>query len=466
MATPIIASELIPVQPEAPRLVTPLPGPKASAIVERDRRVLSPSYTRDYPFVMERAIGLVAEDPDGNRFLDLNAGIAVCSTGHGHPRVVRAIHEQVDRFLHMSGTDFYYEPEVALAERLAAVAPWRGPSRVLFTNSGAESIEAAFKLARHHSGRQHVIAFYGAFHGRTLGALSLTASKVGQRQLFIPLIPEVTHIDYPNCFRCAYRDSASPETGCCDRGLHELEEVVFRKLVSPAEVAAIFVEPIQGEGGYIVPPASFLRGLRRLCDRHGILLVCDEVQAGMGRTGRMFAIEHFGVEPDMVTVAKGIASGLPLGALVTRSEIMTWGRGAHASTFGGNPVACAAALATLDLLEGGLIAHAAEQGACLKASASGLMARHESIGDVRGLGLMIGLDFVEDRGTRDPDPGMRNRVIQEAFARGLLVLGCGESTLRLCPPLVISRAQIDTAIEILDRAVTAAREAVHEDGRA
>ncbi len=445
---------LIPDQPDAPRLVTPLPGPKASAIVERDRLVLSPSYTRDYPFVMDRAIGLVAEDPDGNRFLDLNAGIAVCSTGHRHPYVVDAIRAQTDRFLHMSGTDFYYEPEVRVAERLAAVAPWPGPSRVLFTNSGAESIEAAFKLARHHSGRQHVIACYGAFHGRTLGALSLTASKYVQRHLFAPLIPEVTHIDYPHCYRCPSREPQ--QTGCCDQGLHELEDVIFRKLVSPREVAAIFVEPIQGEGGYIVPPPSFLKGLRRLCDEHGILLVCDEVQSGMGRTGRMFAVEHFGVEPDMITVAKGIASGLPLGALVTRAEIMTWERGAHASTFGGNPVACAAALATMDLLEGGLMAHAADVGAYLKDRLVGLMTRHEAIGDVRGIGLMVGADFVTSRDTRAPDGDARNRVIQEAFTRGLLVLGAGESTLRFCPPLIISRPQVDAAIGILDAAIAAA----------
>ena len=447
---------LIPPQPDAPQLLTPLPGPKAAAIITRDKLLLSPSYTRDYPFVMDRASGLVAEDPDGNRFLDLNAGIAVCATGHRHPYVIDAIRTQLDRFLHMSGTDFYYEAEVAVAERLSGVAPWSGPSRVLFTNSGAESVEAAFKLARHRTGRQHVIACFGAFHGRTLGALSLTASKVVQRQEFAPLIPEVTHIDYPHCYRCLDRDDARVDTGCCERSLRELEEVVLKKLVSPSEVAAIFVEPIQGEGGYIVPPASFLKKLRHLCDDHGILLVCDEVQAGMGRTGRMFAVEHFEVEPDMVTLAKGIASGLPLGALMTRAELMTWGRGAHASTFGGNPVACAAALATLDLLQGGLVAHAAEVGAYLKEQLRTLMARREAIGDVRGIGLMIGVDFVKDRHTREGNPGMRNRVVQEAFRRGLLVLGCGESTLRLSPPLIISRSQIDTALEILDAAVAAA----------
>lgn len=448
--------ELIPEQPTAPHLVTTLPGPKAAAIVERDERVLSPSYTRDYPLVIHRGIGLVVEDPDGNRFLDLTAGIAVCSTGHRHPYVVRAIHAQTDRYLHMSGTDFYYEPEVALAERLDAVAPMDGPCRVLFTNSGAESIEAAFKLARHHTGRKHVIAFYGAFHGRTLGALSLTASKAVQRKEFLPLIPEVTHVDFPFCFRCPDRDKASPETGCCDRAIWELEHVILRQKVSPGEVAAIFVEPIQGEGGYIVPPVSFLQGLRRLCDQHGILLVCDEVQSGMGRTGRMFAVEHFGVQPDMITLAKGIASGLPLGALVTRAPLMTWGRGSHASTFGGNPVACAAALATLDLLEGGLVANAAEVGAYLQGQLRTLMARRAAIGDVRGLGLMVAVDFVKDRRSREPDPQARNQVVQEAFARGLLLLGCGESAIRLSPALIITKAQVDTALEILDQAIGAA----------
>ena len=324
------------------------------------------------------------------------------------------------------------------------------------TNSGAESIEAAFKLARHRTGRQHVIACYGAFHGRTMGALSLTASKIVQRQEFGPLIPEVTHIDYPHCYRCPDRDDANPETGCCDRALDDLEDVVLKKLVSPSEVAAIVVEPIQGEGGYLVPPPSFLRGLRQLCTQHGILLVCDEVQSGMGRTGKMFAVEHVGVEPDMITVAKGIASGLPLGALVTRAELMDWGPGAHASTFGGNPVACAAALATFDLLDEGLMTHATEVGAYLKDQLQTLMARRQAVGEIRGHGLMIGIDFVTDRHTRAGDPSVRDRVVQEAFKRGLLVLGCGESAVRLSPPLIVSRPQIDTALEILDAAVAAA----------
>jgi len=286
--------------------------------------------------------------------------------------------------------------------------------------------------------------------------LSLTASKVVQRKEFLPLIPEVTHVDYPFCFRCPDRDKASAETGCCDRAIWELEHVILRQKVSPGEVAAIFVEPIQGEGGYIVPPKSFLQGLRRICDQHGILLVCDEVQSGMGRTGRMCGVEHFGIEPDMITLAKGIASGLPLGALVTRAPLMNWGRGSHASTFGGNPVACAAALATLDLLEGGLMAHAAEVGVYLKDQLRMLMARRTVIGDVRGLGLMVGADLVTDRHSREPDPALRNAVVQEAFRRGLLLLGCGESAIRLSPALIISRTQIDTALEILDQAISAA----------
>ncbi|HJN43145.1 MAG: aspartate aminotransferase family protein [Acidobacteria bacterium] len=443
-------------QPEAPRLVTKLPGPRAASIVARDHAVLSPSYTRDYPFVIDHGIGVVVDDPDGNRFLDLNAGIAVCSTGHRHPLVVEAIRGQIDRFLHMSGTDFYYEEQIAVGERLAAVAPMAGPCRVVFGNSGAEATEAAFKLARHHTGRPHVIAFYGAFHGRTLGALSLTASKAVQRRGFLPLVPEVTHVQYPFCYRCDRRDQVPAGADCCGRSLGELEEVLLRRMVSPTEVAAIFVEAVQGEGGYVVPPPSFLRGLRRVCDEHGILLVCDEVQSGMGRTGKMFAVEHSGVEPDIVAVAKGVASGLPLGAVVARAELMHWERGAHASTFGGNPVSCAAALATLDLLEGGLVAHAAEMGGHLRLRLMEVMARQSAIGDVRGLGLMTAVDLVTSRETRQPDPTLRDAVLEQAFQRGVLLLGCGESAIRFSPPLVISRAQIDTAMEIFDAAVSAA----------
>lgn len=444
---------LIPDQPDAPRLVTPLPGPRAAAIVERDRRVTSPSYTRDYPLVIERGRGLVVEDPDGNRFLDFTAGIAVTSTGHCHPYVLKAIHEQADRFLHMSGTDFYYEVEAALAERLAKIAPMTGRNRVLYTNSGAESIEGAFKLARHHTGRKHVIAFYGAFHGRTLGALSLTASKVVQRHLFQPLVPEVTHIHYPFCWRCAARAQAVDEgKDCCGKPIEELHEI-FRRKVSPREVAAIFVEPIQGEGGYVVPPASFLRELRRICDEHDILLVSDEVQAGMGRTGKMWGIQNFGVEPDMIATAKGLASGMPLGALIAREEVMSWGPGAHASTFGGNPVSCAAAMATLDLLEAGLLDHVVSVGAYLRERLEDLADRHDVIGEARGLGLMQAIDFVKPGETMEPDPAIRAALIQAAFRRGLLLLGCGESAIRFCPALIVSREQIDRAISIVDEAI-------------
>jgi 4-aminobutyrate aminotransferase len=442
---------LIPDQPEAPRLVTPIPGPKAAAIIERDKLITSPSYTRDYPLVISRGRGLAVEDPDGNRFLDFTAGIAVTSTGHCHPHVLRAIHAQTERFLHMSGTDFYYELQAELGEKLARTAPMSEPVRILYTNSGAESIEGAFKLARHHTGRKHVIAFYGAFHGRTLGALSLTASKAVQRHLFQPLVPEVTHVHYPACYRCPERGEADGAE-CCGRSIREIEEL-FKRTVAPSEVAAIFVEPIQGEGGYIVPPASFMRSLREICDKYGILFVCDEVQAGMGRTGKMWGIQNFGVEPDMITTAKGLASGMPLGAFIARADIMDWGPGAHASTFGGNPVSCAAAIATLELLERGLLDHVNEVGAYLHDQLRALVDRHDAIGESRGIGLMAAIDFVKNPETREADVTTRNAVVQAAFRRGLLLLGCGESAIRFSPALIVSRAQIDTALEILDDAI-------------
>jgi 4-aminobutyrate aminotransferase len=357
--------------------------------------------------------------------------------------VVKAIQDQAAKFLHMSGTDFFYEPEARLAERLANIAPMSGPNRVLFTNSGAESIEGAFKLARHHTGRKHVIAFYGAFHGRTLGALSLTASKSLQRRAFSPLIPEVTHVPYPRCYRCKDRAGLAAGQDCCGNDLDELERIVLKRKVSPEEVAAIFVEPIQGEGGYIVPPLSFLKGLRRICDAFGILLVCDEVQSGMGRTGKMFGVQHFGVEPDVIALAKGIASGMPLGALVTRAKVMSWGPGAHASTFGGNPVGCAAAHATIDLLENGLMAHAAEMGAYLVGRLRELQSRHAIIGDVRGLGLMVAIDFFETLKGFEAKTAFRDAVIQAAFRRGLLLLGCGESAFA-SPPRWSSRVNKST----------------------
>src|SRR6266850_2558500 len=424
---------------QVPWIRTDLPGPRASQLIATDEQYTSPSYTRVYPLAVERGYGAVSEDVDDNRFLDFTAGIAVCSTGHCHPRVIAAIQQQAAKLLHMSGTDFYYAPQGDLAKKLAEIAPGSGAKRVFFTNSGAESVEAAFKLARYHTGRQHMIAFYGGFHGRTMGALSLTGSKVVQRRGFAPLIPMVSHVDYPNC----YRGSDSLET------LNQLEDL-FKRTVAPQEVAAIIVEPIQGEGGYIVPPLEFHQELRKLCDKHGILMVVDEVQSGMGRTGKMFAMEHWDVVPDIICLAKGIASGMPLGAIVARADIMDWGPGSHASTFGGNPVSCVAALETIRLLEDELMENASVVGDHLKARLSELLARHRLIGDVRGLGLMIGAELVRDRVTKEPASTERDEIVQTCFRQGLLLLGCGISTLRFCPPLVVTTEQCDTAIAILD----------------
>ncbi len=437
--------------PHAPRIRTALPGPNASAIIARDGLVVSPSYTRTYPFVMARGEGAMVEDVDGNVFLDCAAGIAVNSTGHAHPDVVSAIVGQAQQYLHMSGTDFYYEPQVRLAEVLSSIVPMPGPSRSFFGNSGAEAVEAAIKLARYHTKRPYLIAFMGAFHGRTLGALSLTASRSVQRKGFGPVTaPGVFHVPYPD----VYRDGP----GAVDASLDFLEGRTFVHLVDPAEVAAIVVEPIQGEGGYLVPPPEFLQRLRVIADRHGILLVADEVQSGMGRTGRLFAIEHAGVQPDVITMAKGIASGLPLGVATARAGVMDWTPGAHASTFGGNPVACAAALATIGLIQDRLAANAADVGAFLMDGLRDLMDRHALIGDVRGHGLMIGVELVTDRDTKTRATVERDRVVDEAFARGLLILGAGRNTLRLSPPLVLTREQATTAIGILDEAIGAVGE--------
>jgi 4-aminobutyrate aminotransferase len=423
-----------------PLLRTELPGPKAKELIANDERYTSPSYTRVYPLAVERGEGLTIEDVDGNRFLDFTAGIAVCSTGHCHPRVVAAIEEQARKLIHMSGTDFYYAPQGQLAQKLAQLAPGEGDKRVFFTNSGAESVEAAFKLARFHTGRQHMIAFFGAFHGRTMGALSLTGSKMIQRRGFAPLIPQVTHIDYAN----PYRSSAGTLNT-----LNQLEDL-FKRTVPPNEVAGIIVEPIQGEGGYIVPPPDFHRELKQLAEKHGILYIVDEVQAGMGRTGKMFAIEHWGVTPDIICLAKGIASGLPLGAIIARADLMDWGPGSHASTFGGNPISCVAALTTIALLEESLMANARVAGEYLQTRLRELMTKCPLIGDVRGLGLMVGAELVKDRTTKEPAAAERDAVVQMCFRRGLLMLGCGTSTLRFCPPLVITRDEVDTAVRILD----------------
>ena len=433
-----------------PDIRTPLPGPKAAALIARDAAVISPSYTRSYPLVIARGEGVAVEDVDGNVFLDCAAGIAVNATGHSHPDVVRAITEQAQRFIHMSGTDFYYEPQVRLAEALAEVAPMRGPVRAFFGNSGTEAIEACIKLARYATGRNHLVAFLGGFHGRTLGSLSLTASKTVQRRGFGPLVPGVVHAPYATCYRCPV--GARPES-CGAECLDVFEHQMLVQLISPDEIAAIVVEPIQGEGGYLVAPDQFLRRLRTIADTHGILLVVDEVQSGMGRTGRMFAIEHSGVQPDIVAIAKGIASGMPLGVALSRAELMTWPPGAHASTFGGNPVACAAALETLRLLKDQLIRNAAVVGNRLKEGLASLAARHPLIGDVRGRGLMVGVELVRDRTTKERAIEERNAVVYAAFRRGLLVLGAGKNTVRFCPPLVLTAAQADTAVRLFDEAL-------------
>jgi 4-aminobutyrate aminotransferase len=436
-----------------PDIRTELPGPKARDIIARDRAAVSTSYTRDYPFVIAKGRGAVVEDVDGNVFLDCTAGIAVASTGHSHPDVVKAITEQAQKFLHMSGTDFYYELQARLGEEIADIVPVAGPHRSFFSNSGTEANEAALKLAKFATGRHNVIAFLGAFHGRSMGSLSLTASKVRQRQGFGPLVPGVYHAPYPD----TYRSGLSPDA-TADRSIEFIEQQLFVHLVSPDEVAAIMVEPIQGEGGYIVAPDSFLERLRAIATKHGIQLIVDEVQSGMGRTGRMFAIEHSEVAPDIITIAKGIASGLPLGITTASSTLMgQWPPGAHASTFGGNPVSCAAAIATIRLLRESLVKNAEVVGSYLIEGARALMDKHPLIGDVRGRGLMVGIELVRDRRTKERATTERDTLVRECFKRGLLVLGAGRNAIRLSPPLVLTKHEADIALRILDEALGAAR---------
>ncbi len=434
----------------APDIKTALPGPKARDIIARDKQYVSPSYTRPYPLVMARGEGAVVEDVDGNRFLDCAAGIAVNATGHSHPDVVRAIVEQAQRFLHMSGTDFYYEPQVRLAEQMSEIAPFAGGGRSFFGNSGTEAVEASIKLARHRTGRPYLIAFLGAFHGRTLGSLALTASKVIHRRGFGPMMPGVVHAPYADCYRCPL--GLTPDT-CAAECLNFIEEQILLHLVAPDEVAAIVVEPIQGEGGYIVPPVQFHQRLRELATRHGMLLIVDEVQSGMGRTGRMFAMEHVGVEPDIVAVAKGIASGLPLGISTARAGLMEWPPGAHASTFGGNPVSCAAALATIKLLRDELVANAERVGRHMFDALRAMAERHRLIGEVRGRGLMIGVELVRDRQTKERASSERDAVIEAAFRRGVLFLGAGVNAIRISPPLVLTTAQADVALKVLEESI-------------
>ena len=431
---------------DLPNIVTSLPGPNATAIIERDREVLSPSYTRDYPLVVDHGQGAVIEDVDGNRFLDFNAGIAVAATRHCHSGGGGS-KRQAERLIHMSGTDFYYENMVELAEKLAAIAPGGVPRRVYFGNSGTEAIEAAMKLARYHTGRDKFIAFRGGFHGRTFGALSLTGSKVVQRKGFGPLVPGVYHAQFPDPYRRPAGTTPEDHAVNCVRAI---EEHLFRTILPAEEVAAIVVEPIQGEGGYLIPPKVFFEELASLASQHGILLIFDEIQSGMGRTGKMWAADHFGVTPDIFTVAKGIASGMPLSAMVARAEVMSWPPGAHASTYGGNPVAVAASLATIELLERELIANSARVGGYILDRLRTWPDRFKNVGDVRGLGLMIGIELVHDQATKERAPDLRDRLVAMAFERGLLVLGAGRNVLRLCPPLIVTRDQADFAVDTLE----------------
>ena len=435
---------------KTPRIKITPPGPKAAQIVRTDNQYVSPSYTRVYPLVVKKGKGLWVEDVDGNLFLDFTAGIAVCATGHCHPKVVEAIKDQADRLLHMSGTDFYYTPQVNLAKKLATLVPGNGPKKVFFGNSGAEAVEAAFKLARWHTKRELNIAFFGAFHGRTMGALSLTASKTVQKKHYNPLVPGITHVPYAYCYRCAY-GAAYP--GCGIECVRWIEETLFKTVMPPEEVAAIFIEPIQGEGGYIVPPLEFHQELFRVAQKYGILYVADEVQSGMGRTGTMLALEHFRITPDVIALAKGIASGMPLGAMIAPAEIMDWEAGSHASTFGGNPLSCRAALATIELLEKRLMANAVGQGERLIAGLRSLQGSLECIGDVRGKGLMVGVEFVKDRQTKKRAGDWRNEIVRKCFQKGFLVLGCGENSIRLCPALTVSSKEIDVGLSILEEVI-------------
>jgi 4-aminobutyrate aminotransferase len=430
-----------------PHLVTALPGPKAKRLIELDHQFVSPSYTRCYPLVAKRGHGATIEDEDGNTFLDFAAGIAVVATGHCHPEVVAAIQNQAAELIHMSGTDFYYSSMAELAQKLASTTPGTEAKRVYFGNSGAEAIEAAIKLAKYHTKRDKLIAFHGAFHGRTMGALSLTASRAIQRKGFGTLLAGVFHMPFPDTYRGTY--GVRPETAAADC-LSYLENELFRRRVDPEEVAGIFIEPIQGEGGYLLAPAEFLQGLERICRKHGILLVADEVQCGMGRTGKWWAVDYAGVEPDIICTAKGIASGMPLSAIISKASVMDWTPGAHASTFGGNPVCIAASLATMRLLEGGYVSNAARMGEFIMRRTADWTQKHKIVGDVRGKGLMIGIEFVRDQRTKEKAPDLRNKIVQSAFEKGLLVLGSGDTTLRLCPPLMIDEEQAECAVRILD----------------
>src|ERR1051325_5320777 len=442
-----------------PDIKTELPGPKARAIIEADAQFVNPAYPRpDFKLVAERAEGVWVTDVDGNIFLDCNAGVAVCSTGHCHPEVVQAIQDQAARLIHMCGTDYYYASMPELAKKIGELVPIKGATRTHFGNSGTEAVECALKLAMHATGREKFISFFGSFHGRTLGSLSLTSSKAAQRLGFKRQVLDVVHMPFPNEYRNPFSAEECGDGGVVQGAVNWIENRLFKTTTPPEEVAAIVVEPVQGEGGYVPAPKGFLQELRRICDEHGILLIVDEVQSGMGRTGKMFACEHYDVKADIVCIAKGIASGLPLGACVARADLMDWKKGAHASTFGGNPVAIAAALKTIELLQRELVANSAEVGAYLKSGLEKLMSKYDCIGDVRGMGMMIGVEFVTDRTSKKPDPELRDRVEMETFKRGVILLGCGSNSIRWSPPLMLSRENADVALEIFDQAIAASQQ--------
>jgi len=439
-----------------PEIKTELPGPRGRAIVAADAQFVNPAYPRpDFKLVAERGEGDWVTDVDGNVFLDCNAGVAVCSTGHCHPEVVQAIQDQAAQLIHMCGTDYYYSLMPDLAKKIGELVPISGATRTHFANSGTEAVECALKIAMHATGREKFISFFGSFHGRTLGSLSLTSSKAAQRVGFKRQALDVIHVPYPNEYRNPFTAEMCGRGGAAEGALNWIENLLFKTTTPPEEVAAIVVEPIQGEGGYVPAPEGFLKGLRRICDEHGIILVVDEVQSGMGRTGKMFATQHYGVNADIVCIAKGIASGLPLGLCVARADLMDWKKGAHASTFGGNPVCIAAALKTIELLERELVSNAAEVGDYLKSGLQKLMAKHECIGDVRGMGFMLGVEFVKDKTSRQADADLRDRIEMASFERGLILLGCGANSIRWSPPLILTKENVDVALEIFDAAIAA-----------
>jgi len=431
-----------------PKIVVRPPGPKARELVRKDGLLISPSYVRFYPLVVESGEGCIVRDVDGNEYIDFNSGLICLNVGHNHPKVIEAIKTQCDRFLHYSNTDFYYREVVDLAEKLTEITPGRFEKKVYFGNSGTEAVEAAVKVSKWHTRKHRFIAFISAFHGRTLGALSLTASKIAQRRYFFPLLPGVTHVPYPYCYHCPFKLSfPNCDYWCVDF----IDEMVFQKYVPPEEVAGIVFEPIQGEGGYVVPPPEYFQKLKKLADKHGLLLIDDEVQAGVGRTGRWFAIEHWNVEPDIVCIAKSIASGLPLGATVSRSKLMDWEGGSHASTFGGNPVACVAALAVIGIMkEENLLENAAKQGNYIMRRLQELKEKSEIVGDVRGKGLMIGAEIVENKKTKKPAKEKASEIMMRCWKRGVAIITCGASTLRIAPPLNITRELIDASLEIIE----------------